>query len=139
MACEHVILNCGKCTAVSVQCCALYGGEEGPSCSNTQTRKARKPHRCCECRETINAGDRYEYMSGVWDGRPHAFKTCLLCVEIRNHFACRDGWEFGAVWEQLQESFFPGMKAGGPCMKGLSPEAKARLFERRLKWMEDSQ
>lgn len=117
-------------------CCPLYGGENGPSCSTTQIRAARKQHKCCECREPIMPGARYEYTSGIWDGQPSSFKTCLLCVEIRNHFACTSGWEFGAVWEQLEESFFPDMKAGGPCMQGLSPEAKAKLFDRRLRWAE---
>ena len=37
-----------------------------------------------------------------------------------------------------RQNGIPGMKAGGPCMKGLSPEAKARLFERRMKWLEDN-
>jgi hypothetical protein len=33
----------------------LYGGEDGPSCSTTKVRVARKEHRCVECRETIAA------------------------------------------------------------------------------------
>lgn len=117
-------------------CCPLSGGEGGPSCSRTVTRRAKKQHTCCECHEDIPVGAQYEYTSGVWDGLADSFKTCLSCVEIRNHFACRDGWTYGEVWSQLAEFFFPDMKAGGPCMKGLSPEAKARLFERRLQWLE---
>ncbi len=117
-------------------CCPLDGGEGGPSCSTQVVRTARKEHRCCECREVIPVGVRYEFFSGIWDGYADSHKTCLSCVEIRNHFACQSGWMFTCLWEQLEENFFPDMKAGGPCMQGLSPEAKARLFERRMKWLE---
>lgn len=40
-----------------------------------------------------------------------------------------------ASGSDLEENFFPDMKAGGPCMEGLSPAAKARLFDRRMKWL----
>lgn len=116
-------------------CCPLSGADaERPSCSSTTTRAARKSHRCGECRETIAPGAKYEYTSGIWDGRPSSHKTCLSCVEIRDHFQC-EGWIYGQLWEDLEYNFFPDMKAGGPCMKGLSPEAKARLFERRMAWL----
>jgi len=118
-------------------CCPLDGGEDGPSCFRSGMRRARKSHYCGECREEIPTGVQYEYASGVWDGYPGSYKTCLSCVEIRTHFACGRGWIYEYLWEQLEENFFPDMKAGGPCMQGLSPEAKARLFERRMKWLED--
>jgi hypothetical protein len=79
----------------------------------------------------IAIGERHEYVFGVWDGDPTSFRTCLLCVEIRAHFAC-NGWIFGRLWHDLRENFLPEMKAGGPCMEGLSPAAKTRLFEERL-------
>src|SRR5678816_828503 len=118
-------------------CCPLTGSDgEGPSCYTEKTPTARKPHRCTECKDEIPAGAKYELISGIWDGRPERYKTCLLCVEIRNHFACGNGWLFGHLWSDLADNFFPDMKAGGPCMHGLSPEAKARLFERRTAWAE---
>ena len=126
---------------MSVVCCPLSGSYDGdgPECGNTVVRKARKDHRCYECGETIAKGTRYEYVSGIWDGEPGAYKTCLSCVEIRNHFACEgEGYLIGQLWSDLEENFFPDMKAGGPCMEGLSPEAKGRLFDRRMKWLEDS-
>lgn len=122
---------------MSVTCCPLSSDYDSyAKCSSTRVRTARATHKCCECREPIAAGARYEYCSGIWDGSPNAYKTCLSCVEIRNHFAC-SGWLFGQVWEDIEQNFFPDMKAGGPCMEGLSPAAKSRLFERRLKWQED--
>jgi hypothetical protein len=123
---------------MSIVCCPLEGGGDFyPVVSRAVVRTARKEHVCIECGEAITPGTRYEFTSGIWDGIPDAFKTCLSCVEIRNHFGC-EGWVIGQVWSDLEENFFPDMKAGGPCMEGLSPAAKGRLFERRLKWLEDS-
>lgn len=117
-------------------CCPLTGNDEGDaaSCHTESTRTARKEHRCCECREAILKGARYEYQSGIWDGEPSSFKTCLSCVEIRDHFAC-DGYLFGQLWCDLEENFFPDMRAGGKCLDGLSPEAKGRMFDKRLQWV----
>jgi hypothetical protein len=121
---------------MSVTCCPLSGSDgDTPSASTHVRRKARKDHRCCECDGVITPGTVYEYVSGIWDGRPASFKTCPLCAEIRSHFAC-DGYIFGALWDDLKQNFFPDMRAGGPCMEGLSPDAKARLFERRSAWWE---
>ena len=118
-------------------CCPLQGNDgDGPSCSSRDLRKARKPHVCCECRKPIARGERYEYASGVWDGRPDSFKTCLLCAEIRDHFAC-NGWIYGELWSDLRDNFFPDMKCGGECMTGLSPEAKAKLIDERMEWYFD--
>jgi hypothetical protein len=121
---------------MAVTCCPLSGGDDWPATVfSSSVRRAAKEHRCCECRETIKVGDHYEHVTGLWDGHWSTYKTCLLCVEIRTHFAC-DGWIFGQLWEDLESNFFPDMKAGGPCMEGLSPAAKGRLFERRLAWLE---
>lgn len=121
-----------------VVCCPLGGGDEAPASMYAQkNRHAAKDHRCSECQETIPKGTTYEHVKGLWDGSWSTYKTCLSCVEIRNHFACESDWTFGELWSQLEDNFFPDMKAGGPCMEGLSPAAKNRLFERRLKWLEN--
>lgn len=53
-----------------------------PSAFNETYRTARKEHRCCECRSTIRAGERYRYVSGVWDGQGCSFKQCGDCAEL---------------------------------------------------------
>ncbi len=119
-------------------CCPLYNdSDERASAQSRLTPRARREHHCCECGEVISVGQQYEKYGLVYDRSAETFKTCLSCVEIRDHFACGNGWIFGEVWSQLEGNFFPEMKAGGPCMEGLSPAAKARLFERRLKWYEE--
>lgn len=120
-----------------MQCCPLTEGDEPATLYHSVTIVARRDHGCDECSESIPRGAAYERVKGLWDGRWSTFKTCLSCVEIRNHFGCGRGWCHGTLWDDLEENFFPGMKAGGPCMEGLSPEAKARLFERRSKWFEE--
>src|SRR5258706_5117559 len=94
----------------------------------------RKEYACTECRLPIIKGQRHELIKGRWEGEFCQYRTCLLCVEIRDHFACGNGWLFGCVWEQIEENFYPDMKCGGPCMTGLSPEAKTFLVERRMEW-----
>lgn len=120
---------------MSVVCCPLSSGDgETAECSSTQRRRARKAHVCCECSQPIAVGEVYEYVSGIWDGSPSSYKTCLSCVEIRDHFSC-EGWIFGQLWDDLEENFLPDMRAGGPCMEGLSAAAKHRLFAARLEWL----
>lgn len=122
-----------------ITCCPLSGADyDGPEWCTTTTPVAAKDHTCCECDDGIKKGDKYEKASGSWGGSISTYKTCLSCVEIRDHFAC-DGFCYGQLWSDLSENFFPDMKAGGPCMEGLSPAAKGRLFEKRLQWMFDSE
>jgi hypothetical protein len=117
-----------------MQCCPLSDYDGDSQCSQTTERRARKAHRCDECGDEIKAGDRYRFSSGIADREPWDFKSCLLCAEIRKHFSCGRAQSLGTMWDDLAENFFPNMRAGGPCMEGLSPAAKARLFERCLKW-----
>jgi len=55
-----------------------------PEAFTSTTRKAAKEHKCCECGDTINKGDQYQYSSGIWDGEPRSFKQCLNCSMIMN-------------------------------------------------------
>ena len=117
-------------------CCPLEGGDWDvmPAFSSTSTPRAKQEHICCECRDVIPKGAKYQRTSGKWDGSMDTYKTCLSCVEIRDHFAC-NGFMYGQLWQDLRKNFFPGMRAGGPCMDGLSPEAKTRLFDKRTAWL----
>lgn len=54
-----------------------------PQAFSQTTRRARKRHRCCECRGWIEAGEKYEYASGIWDGEPNDYKTCFGCAQLR--------------------------------------------------------
>jgi hypothetical protein len=72
------------------------------TCSWEDWRKAHKPHVCCECRETIEPGETYEDVRGVWDGRWCSYRTCAPCARIRKEY-CRWGWEYGMLAEHIEE------------------------------------
>jgi hypothetical protein len=55
---------------------------DGPQCWSEKWRKARKPHRCCACGETIQPGHTYHYLSGIWDGSAEDYKHCARCWTI---------------------------------------------------------
>lgn len=119
-------------------CCPLStGDDDAPAFYLKRKPRARKAHQCDECHESIPAGATYEHVNAKWGDYVDSVKTCMSCVEIRTHFSCGNGFIHYQLWSDLEENFFPEMKAGGPCMEGLSPAAKARLFERRLKWYEE--
>lgn len=62
--------------------------DNGPECYQEIWRKARKDHKCCECYRDIKKGEKYQYISGIWDGRPSSFKTCKQCATIRDEYFC---------------------------------------------------
>jgi len=73
---------------------------DAPACTIETWRKARKQHVCYECHLPIQPGERYQHISGIWDGRPDSFKTCEPCAQIRKDF-CSSGYVFGELREQL--------------------------------------
>lgn len=121
-----------------VMCCPISGhdGDGAPSVHDVTTPIARKHHTCVECGDPIARGTKYEHVKGLWDGRWDTYRTCLSCVEIRDHFAC-DGWIYGQIWEDIEQNFFPEMRCGGSCMEGLSVAAKQRLISLRMAWLFD--
>ena len=97
-----------------------------------KTRKARKPHRCCECGKTIQSGERYHYAAGKFEGDLFTQKTCLLCDEIRRHFYC-DGWTFCSLWDDIVEQLF-SYSFRFECLQGLSVEAREMVLARWRSW-----
>jgi len=52
----------------------------------SMTHKARKVHKCCECRRKIDVGELYERTSGLWrDSGFASFKTCAHCAATRDY------------------------------------------------------
>jgi hypothetical protein len=66
---------------------------ESPEVSWSQWRIARKIGKpCCECLEPINPGERYEMVSGKWDGEFLSFKFCSFCSAERDRYARDNEW-----------------------------------------------
>lgn len=121
-----------------MNCCAISNDDgDASECLDSGVRRGRKNHRCGECYEAIPKGTLHEFYKLAYDGRVSTERTCLVCAEIRTHFSCDGSWIFGQVWESLAESLFPSMTAGGECLTGLSPAAKAKLFEACLEHILD--
>lgn len=70
-----------------------------PQAFQEQICRARKLHRCYECQTEIQPGTFYHYASGVWDGRPDSFRTCLECNGLRQYLT--DGYTFGGLHEEI--------------------------------------
>src|ERR1700679_2736602 len=89
--------DCGVCLYSD---CELSGS--GDFC-DISYRKARKPHKCCECGKVINPGEKYEHYWGKFDGDTAAIDTCIICAEIADAFYC-DGRIFnGELWCRMHD------------------------------------
>ena len=92
-----VDLATGPCSDV---CVLSYDGDAAEFYETTLP-KARKTHQCIECGNAIQPGENYERTSAKWEDEVKTYKTCLLCVEIRNKFSCDGSWIFGTIWDEL--------------------------------------
>lgn len=78
--------------------CNCYDGD-APAYFVQKIRKARKDHNCIECGKIIKSGQKYEHISGLWDGRPDSFSTCLPCVILKQaHIKAEEAVQT-AEWE----------------------------------------
>lgn len=59
------------------------------------TVKARKIHKCCECRGAIQLGEKYHKFSGVWNGDFDTFKRCLDCHALAIEIESQNENDFG--------------------------------------------
>lgn len=90
---------------------------------------ARKQHKCCECGDIINPGEKYEYVCGCWEGDFSVYKTCEDCQNIRNEFFC-EGWNYGFILGDLYEYIAQeGGQVSEDCLLELSAEAREKVFE----------
>lgn len=77
---------------------------EMPSVFSCEYPKARKEHKCCECRRTIAIGEKYEKVKGIWEGKAKRFKTCLPCASLRDDFARQSLYYYEApAFGELEE------------------------------------
>jgi hypothetical protein len=104
----------------------LYDG--GAGCHKEKIVTARKTHRCGECFRNILPGEKYEYVSGLWDVF-QAYKTCLDCKSIRDNFF--NSWSYTLVWDDFMDNF-EGEDIPESCIAELTPGARARVCE----WIE---
>lgn len=84
----------------------ISGNDSGntPTLCTVKIVKARKPYFCCECKNEIMPGERYEHVSGLWDGEWAVYHTCLPCSRIREDLLC--DWTYGELFETLREALY---------------------------------
>lgn len=71
-----------------------------------RTVRARKQHCCDECFRTIQPGEKYECVSGKWDGEMDSFKTCPRCLNLREYVESNIPcfcWQHGSMIEDAIE------------------------------------
>lgn len=96
-----------------------------------ETRKARKPHKCCECDKQIAIGERYEHARGKYEGDMWTSDTCFVCAEIAEAFYCNGRMFGGGLWDEM-EYCFEAMTIG--CFDRLKTAAAKQELQRR--WSE---
>lgn len=70
-------------------------------CMTVTTSKARKPHRCSDCCEPIEAGQFYKLTTGKFDGDWTKHKSCGQCELARwliHVQELADGCRWGESW-----------------------------------------
>lgn len=117
------------------ECDVCIGGCDDPMESISESLPScRIPFKCCECGLEVPKGDKYEKIVGRYDGEFLTYRTCLLCVEIRNVFTCGKGWMFESLWDDMREYAFERLTTASPCFTKLSAKAKAFVLERWRAW-----
>lgn len=119
-------MGCDVCIGISdYDCASVY---------NSAMVKARKAHKCCECRRVIQPGEQYERVAAIWDGSWSHYRTCALCREIRDVFRCGDGFLFETLWDEMRDYAFPELTTASECFTQLSAAAKERVLAEWRKW-----
>lgn len=93
-------------------------------------KAARKVHKCTECRAPIFVGEPYEYVSGLWEGEQDDFKTCRLCVELRQWATISVPcfcWGYGELHEEVREM----VREVAPSLPGFFMEYGRRMVKIR--------
>lgn len=61
--------------------CTVSGDFSMPSAFWDSQVKAKKRHECCECGSTIEPGETYRLVRGIWENEFCTYKQCELCSE----------------------------------------------------------
>jgi hypothetical protein len=85
-----------------MECACDVGVDDFSTMIDDRINKARKEHKCGECHEVINIGDKYNTQKEVHDGDFSTHKTCIPCMEVRDTYLTR-GYFWGQIWEDLRE------------------------------------
>lgn len=72
-----------------------------PELLKSETRTARKPHRCCLCCEEIKPGEQYGHDTYKFDGEVYDWKTHMECDAVSAFL-----WDYADPWEGMTSDDF---------------------------------
>ena len=103
---------------------------EGSAWGVREVKKARKTHKCYECRGIISAGSSYFYHTIFGEGTISNFKVCPDCQSVIRQFF-DNGWMFGSVWDSLGEYLWGNWREDLPssCICKLPPGARNKVCD----------
>ena len=82
--------------------CDSWDGDAEPSAWWCETwPKARKPHHCGECGDTIPIGAQHQAIRGCDSEGPWTHRTCMTCARIRRDYCAPLGCLRDELWEAL--------------------------------------
>jgi hypothetical protein len=93
--------------AVFDSCIYHDGCDDPPEFVRVSTPRARRQYTCCECGHVIHVGTVYESTSGKWGGEMATFRTCVVCVSVRDSL-CKGGYAYGELWEAVRDAYDHG-------------------------------
>lgn len=103
-----------------------------------ESRKARKPHRCFGCLETIHPGESYHFSVFIDCGRPNNCHLCEQCQKTSSEYL-EYGDEFGeGELKELREYYEPPQVSNwyAKCLE-CGKEFVANRFHDKCKECED--
>ena len=94
--------------------------------------KARREHRCTECRGPIAIGATYAKVAWKFEGTFGVDKVCEPCWEAMQEF---DYHIFGGdFWSEMREAWEEGANVQGCINRLVSVDAKTHMHQQWMKW-----
>lgn len=109
-----------------------------PDFFREQLRRSKRVRRCYECARAIAAGERYNSVSGKWDGSVHTYAICLPCDALRSayehvNFVLTDDAEcspaFGELLRDVRECFSVQQMGTNEAMRDLCERKRWELLK----------
>lgn len=122
---------------MSVNCDVCIDADVDGYCEffRSETRKARKQHKCAECGDVIPVGALYDSIGGKYEGEFWSQKICKLCHEVARAWYC-GGIIYGNIWEDIEYTF-DALTSRSECFRKLSLPAQNHLLKFWWKWKEN--
>lgn len=108
--------------------CIVADYDETATVETREQRKSRKDRRCFECGGLIKKGDKYEYVSALFDGEWKHMSVCMDCTSIRNALF-KHGIQYGALWEDLISFIREGFDLDFLAFNDCTAAARSKIIE----------